>query len=445
LSGSAPATLLGNSGNDEAIGGGGADYLVGGLGSDRLAGGLGDDRLVGGKGVDTAIFSGARSAYTIARLDDRVEISGPDGVDMLTGVERFQFDDGAFAISRLFDADLVIRQFGSLGGGWTDADSYPRALADVNGDGRADVVGFAAGGVAVSLGQGDGSFGGLYYALEQFGAQAGGWSSQTRYPRALGDVNGDGRADIVGFGAGGVAVSLARADGTFNNFQWTIEQFGALAGWVDGDSYPRTLADVNGDGRADIVGFAAGGVAVALGQADGTFGGLSWALEQFGAQVGWSSQERYPRTMADVNGDGRADIVGFAEGGVAVALGQADGTFSSLYWAAEEFGRSDEAGGWSGQDRYQRTAADVNGDGFADLIGFGNAGVYVALNDGDGTFGAMQLEADWFGAADAAGGWTSQTNTPRLFADVDGNGTADLVGFGPTAVELALASDLLLI
>ena len=45
------------------------------------------------------------------------------------------------------------------------------------------------------------------------GAAAGGWASQDIYPRLLGDVNGDGRADIVGFGVAGAYTALGQADG----------------------------------------------------------------------------------------------------------------------------------------------------------------------------------------------------------------------------------------
>src|SRR5262249_56152266 len=45
--------------------------------------------------------------------------------------------------------------------------------------------------------------------LAAFGLSAGGWSSQDAYPRALADVNGGGMADIVGFSSAGIYESLA--------------------------------------------------------------------------------------------------------------------------------------------------------------------------------------------------------------------------------------------
>ena len=47
-----------------------------------------------------------------------------------------------------------------------------------------------------------------------------------------------------------------------------------------------------------------------------------------------------------------------------------------------DFGTSAAAGGWTSDDQFPRDLADVNGDGFADVVGFGGGGVYLALNDG---------------------------------------------------------------
>jgi hypothetical protein len=63
--------------------------------------------------------------------------------------------------------------------------------------------------VYVSLATGNGHFAAPTFDLANFAPGAGGWSSDHLYPRELADVSGDGRADIVGFGQAGVYVSQA--------------------------------------------------------------------------------------------------------------------------------------------------------------------------------------------------------------------------------------------
>ncbi|MGL4441238.1 MAG: FG-GAP repeat domain-containing protein, partial [Bosea sp. (in: a-proteobacteria)] len=81
-----------------------------------------------------------------------------------------------------------------------------------------------------------------------------------------------------------------------------------------------------------------------------------------------------------INNDGRADIIGFASGGTYIALAKADnsGTFSTAFLAIQSFGTDPVAGGWTNDDLFPRTVADVTGDGRADLVGFGSAGTFVA-------------------------------------------------------------------
>ena len=52
-----------------------------------------------------------------------------------------------------------------------------------------------------------------------------------------------------------------------------------------------------------------------------------------------------------------------------------------------------EAGGWR-VDKHPRFLADITGDGRADIVGFGNDGVYVALSNGDGTFSFTPIPVD---------------------------------------------------
>ncbi|WP_226661533.1 FG-GAP-like repeat-containing protein [Alteriqipengyuania lutimaris] len=443
----------GGAGNDQIFGGGGNDRLWGEAGNDLLVGGLGDDEIFGGIGTDVARFSGNRGDYTIERLDDgRVRITGADGVDTLSGVERAEFDDGTINIGLFGNPTLAIASFGysDAGGGWVNNTIYPRAAADVNGDGRADLIGFGSAGVYVALATGNGNFAAPTLAYQGFGAadEAGGWADANRYPRMLADVNGDGNADIVGFGAAGTYVALADGNGGFGATLLATANFGTnseAGGWVNADRYPRVMGDVNGDGRADIVGFAANGTYVALGQANGTFGEYFLGIDAFGESPsagGFTSNDRYPRTVADVNGDGRADLVGFGSAGAFVALGETDGTFGDYFLATNAFGTAASAGGWSSDDLLPREVADVNGDGRADIVGFGRDGLYVAYGQSDGTFGAWEQALEAFGSSDSAGGWSSNDRFPRIVADVDGDGHADLIGFGADGTFVSLSNDI---
>jgi hypothetical protein len=280
-----------------------------------------------------------------------------------------------------------------------------------------------------------GHFGAPTFELAAFGANAGGWSSDDTYPRELADVNGDGMADIVGFGQAGVWESLATGGGHFAMPTFELAAFGANAGgWSSDDTFPRELADVNGDGMADIVGFGQAGVWESLATGGGHFAAPTFELAAFGVNAGdWTSDDLYPRTLADVNGDGRADIVGFGQAGVFVSLATAGGHFAAPTFELAAFGAN--AGSWTSDDLYPRTLADVNADGMADIVGFGQAGVFVSLATGDGHFAAPMLDLASFGVG--AGGWSTDNIYPRELADVTGNGQADIVGFSQAGVLLS--------
>ena len=92
-----------------------------------------------------------------------------------------------------------------------------------------------------------------------FGYDAGGWRVE-QHPRFLAVTTDSGRADIVGFGIAGVWVSRSLANGTFEAPGLLVTNFGYDAGGWRVDQHPRFLADTNGGGRADIVGFGNAGV-----------------------------------------------------------------------------------------------------------------------------------------------------------------------------------------
>ena len=122
--------------------------------------------------------------------------------------------------------------------------------------------------------------------------------------------------------------------------------------------------------------------------------------------------------VADVNNDGFADIVSadLFSGTVSVLLNDGTGVFSPA--AAFATGAAPDGA----------VVADVNGDGKADIITAdgGSNQISVLLGNGDGTFGAASLYLSGIG---------TYTNAIAL-ADIDGDGKLDVVAGGNDAVSV---------
>ena len=328
--------------------------------------------------------------------------------------------------------------FGNNTGGW-NASSHVRTSADVNGDGKADLIGFGDNGVYVSLSNGSNSSyrqNWINWTPRTF-SLSGGWEV-SKHPRAVADVNGDGKADIIGFGDDGVYVALSTGtEFSYRQAWYTSSQntFCVNGGW-EVSKHPRTVADVNGDGTADLVGFGDDGVFVALSTGSGFSYRQPWytsSQSTFCVNGGWDVS-KHPRVVADVNGDDKADIVGFGNDGVFVALSTGNSFSYRQPWYTSNQSTFCINGGWE-VSKHPRTVADVNGDGMADIIGFANEGVFVAYSDGS-KFQYRKLWSNNFGFND---GWDVNLQ-PRVSADVNGDGRVDIIGFDLNGVYVTLSN-----
>ena len=78
----------------------------------------------------------------------------------------------------------------------------------------------------------------------------------------------------------------------------------------------------------------------------------AFQLSAFGPSAGgWSSNDTYPRELADVNDDGMADIVGFASPGLRLSRYWRR-AFRVTHLRTPDFGTN--VGGWSSNDTYPR-------------------------------------------------------------------------------------------
>jgi len=301
------------------------------------------------------------------------------------------------------------------------------AMADVNGDGKLDLVVGNESSVGVMLGNGDGTF----QAAQCWGLKGkttcGQSSPIVQFPTsiAVADLNGDGKPDLVvafqhGPGPEPIGVMLGNGDGTFQPLQL----------YSSGGVYATSVAvaDVNGDGRPDLVvaNLCAvnsdcdngGSVSVLLGNGNGTFR----AAQSFSSGGDLASSI----AVADVNGDGKPDIlvtngeesVANGElGNVGVLLGNGNGTFQPVAIYPTGATTATTTGG-------DIAVADVNGDGKLDLVvssqcldsSCDQGAISVLLGNGDGTFQAAQTYS--------SGGYGADTLT---LGDVNGDGVLDVL------------------
>jgi ankyrin repeat protein len=230
------------------------------------------------------------------------------------------------------------------------------STGDLNGDGKLDLVTANRYGnrVSVLLGNGDGTF-----------------QPQVTYATgtgplgvAIGDFNGDGELDlaVVNQSANSVSILLGNGDGTFR----------AKVDYATGNEPLSVVAgDFNGDGKLDLAVTNGSGntVSILLGNGDGTFQ----------PKVPYATGARpFPVTTGDFNGDGKLDLaVGNQNGNsISILLGNGDGTFQTQVSYAVS------------SQVYSVTTADFNGDGKLDLAAANNSDntVSVLLGNGDGTF-----------------------------------------------------------
>jgi hypothetical protein len=186
-------------------------------------------------------------------------------------------------------------------------------LGDLNGDGVDDICMRGFDGVHCSLSNKSG-----FLPSRQAGTEfsdPAGWSNPIYYSSLrLGDINGDGKADVCGRGFAGISCATGNGDGTFGaSTLWTSE-FSNGMGWGQME-YASTimLGDVNGDGKADVCG--RGIVGVYCGLSGGTsFGPLTpqFAVFADSSPLGSFSLPSYYESirLADVTGDHMADVCG---------------------------------------------------------------------------------------------------------------------------------------
>jgi hypothetical protein len=292
-------------------------------------------------------------------------------------------------ISANAQAPQSVLQHPGIGSGFTIAPFIPLSAAptsvaagDLNGDGKPDLVVTTNGSnVTVFLADGNGGFKpGLQYAA---GIQAGN--------ALLADLNANGKLDLVvtDSAAGTVNVLFGNGDGTFGKpFAYAAIQ----------NPVGLSLGNFAGKGKIDLAVASQAGLAVLLNDGSGHF--------PIAAPVAIGSQP-LSLAAADLSGSGHDDLIlANQDGTISVLLGDGNGGFHAPIVHSIASGPLTSV-----------VAGDFNGDGKVDIaVSQGNSSTLsVLVSDGDGSF------------QPAAQYTVGNSPTFVIAADLKGKGVADLI------------------
>ena len=295
----------------------------------------------------------------------------------------------------------------------TDADCCePIWAGDMNGDGYEDIVmvhaatALTPASVEVFVNNGEGSFS----------------SSKIWYPvtsndvvwATLRDVNGDGKLDFVAVDdayPGNVWTLLGNGDGTLQAPR-SVTFPGQLATSSSTTFNPIAFGDFNGDGLLDFAGPDAttNQIIVYFGSSEGPY--------PAGVPLNASVYDSCFVTSGDLKGNGKDEIVSANcyDNSITVFLNNGDKTFQTgVYYPAV----GETSPTYPGASPVALSIADVNGDGFNDIVASNvlSGDVSVFLGNGDGTVKTPEVGY-------VTGG---SPRSPALVADFNNDGKADLV------------------
>jgi hypothetical protein len=221
-------------------------------------------------------------------------------------------------------------------------------VADINGDGKPDLLALSSTAVSVQLGNGDGTF------QSAISSASGGYSLGMN----IADYNKDGKLDIATNNGSGIDILFGNGDGSFQ--LPVVYAVGAYANDIES-------GDFNNDGFCDIV-TASGGYGgtsqLLLNSGTGTFPTTkNIAISALGQRV----------EVGDLNNDGNLDLVESGNYSIGIYMGQGDGTFKS-------------AGAMSGAYANGPMLADFNKDGKLDFATTSGTQLQVYTGNGAGGF-----------------------------------------------------------
>jgi hypothetical protein len=249
---------------------------------------------------------------------------------------------------------LTTNSFAAPVGLDTSGDARHLRVADVDGDGKPDIVVADWGADLISIFRNIGAPGSLAFAPRvDFSAGAG------IYDVVVADLDGDGKPDIAWSNPAIPDIAVIRntsVPGTID-----ANSFTTATNFVPvGDSESIIAVDVDGDGKLDLIAGSVLGNAMSVLRNQSVPGTFSFAPHVDFSAPGWVHDVR----AGDINGDGKPDICIDGELSSYMAVFQ-NGSVPGSFTSASLSNQVDFASGWNA---WGISVGDLDGDGRADVV-----------------------------------------------------------------------------
>jgi len=263
----------------------------------RVAGSLTLNALASSSGLESTPLDNSATATTVVSPTVR------------SGIFAVGTDSGGPTRVRVFDATTRVERFSLSPYPSTFKGGVRVAVADVTGDGVSDIITAPGPGMAALVRVFDGRDGtaltgtlGQFLALDRSTLRVGVFV-------AAADVDGDGRADIIVGTDSGTRGQVRVYSGASGTLLQTIAPYGSFSGGVR-----VAAADVDGNGRAEVLTAPGRGLAPTVKAFDALTGVNLWSF----TAAATSYRGGLFVAAADVDGDGRSDVmIGTGTGGAA--------------------------------------------------------------------------------------------------------------------------------